>query len=171
MVAHESWPHVVMASFVYAKCIKAARRSLWLELQNIAHSNSQPWSVGGDFSVISTTTNYIGTATQDLGAISNFNKAISNCDLQELPYSGSSFMWTGIKARLRVWKCLDRCLTNQQWMQTFSNLSVQHLNRATLDHNPLLLTPQMSTSTLPWPSKFQNMRILHPSYLDVIQDS
>ncbi|XP_071916243.1 uncharacterized protein [Coffea arabica] len=138
MVGFDSWIETVNMSFIYAKCTRVDRHSLRSELSSITGSVTRPWLVGGYFNVISTLAEYAGRAAQDLGAISDFNTAISDYHLQEVPYSDSPYTWSGIRAGARVWKRLDRVLANHQWLSFLPNTSVQHLNRATSDHSPLL---------------------------------
>nr|XP_027071962.1 uncharacterized protein LOC113696777 [Coffea arabica] len=88
MVVHDSWAHMVNATFVYAKCSRFERRILWSELGYIAETITRPWLVGGDFNMITYVIEYVGRVAQDLGAIANLNATISNCCLQELPFSG-----------------------------------------------------------------------------------
>lgn len=114
MVAHDSWANVVNATVVYAKCKQSERRALWSELGTIASTITRPWLVCWDFNIISSVTEYVGRATQDLGAIADFNEAISSCCLTEVPFSGSLYAWSRVRDGARVWKRLDRALVNQQ---------------------------------------------------------
>ncbi|XP_027171719.1 uncharacterized protein LOC113771332 [Coffea eugenioides] len=114
---------------------------------------------------------YTGRAAQDLRAISDFNTAIFDCHLQELPYSGSPYTWSGIGAGARIWKRLDRVLANHQWLSFLPNTSVQHLNRATSDHSPLLVTLQPANSSVPKSFKFQTFWISDPDFLSVVQSN
>nr|XP_027093673.1 uncharacterized protein LOC113714075 [Coffea arabica] len=111
MAGHDSWTETFFASFIYAKCTRVGRHVLWSELRALASSHKAV--VGrGDFNAIRTLAEYTGRAHQDLGAISDFNTAISDCHLQELPYSGSSYTWSGVRSGSRIWKRLDRVLAN-----------------------------------------------------------
>ena len=161
MVAHDSWAHMVNATFVYAKCSRSERGILWSELGYIAETVTH-------FNVITSVTEYVGRAAQDLGAIANLNATISNCCLQELPFSGSSYMWLAIRAGARVWKRLDRIF---QWFNFMPNIEVQQLNRAILDRFPLLLQMRTDSSLVPKPFKFQNFWISNPSFLQVVRDN
>ncbi|XP_071921776.1 uncharacterized protein [Coffea arabica] len=98
MVAHDSWANVVNATVVYAKCKQSERRALWSELGTIASTITRPWLVCWDFNIISSVTEYVGRATQDLGAIADFNEAISSCCLTEVPFSVKE-----TKRLLKVW--------------------------------------------------------------------
>ncbi|XP_071917025.1 uncharacterized protein [Coffea arabica] len=139
-MAHDSWSSVGMATFVYAKCTRSEHRALWSNLVSITGTATWPWIVGGDFNVISSVLEYVGRAAQDLGAIADFNETIQGCSLTEVPFSGSFFTWTGVRAGTRVWKRLDRPLVNQAWLDFAATTTMQHLSRTASEHSPLLLT-------------------------------
>ncbi|XP_071925054.1 uncharacterized protein [Coffea arabica] len=126
---------------------------------------------GGDFNAIRTLAEYTGRANQDLGAISDFNTAIFDCHLQELPYSGSSYTWSGVRAGARIWKRLDKVLINQQWLNFLPNTSVQHLNRATSDHTPLLVNLRSADASVPKPFKFQNFWVSSSCFKSTVQSN
>ncbi|XP_071902725.1 uncharacterized protein [Coffea arabica] len=171
MAGHDNWTETVNASFIYAKCSKAERQTLWSELSSIARSITRLWLVGGDFNVISTLAEYTGRAPQDLGAISDFNTAISNCRLQELSYTGSSYTWSGIRAGTRIWKRLEKTLVNQQWLDFLPNTSVQHLNHTSSDHSPLLVSMRPASASVPKSFKFQTFWISNPGFISTVQSN
>ncbi|XP_071933111.1 uncharacterized protein [Coffea arabica] len=125
----------------------------------------------GDFNAIRTLAEYTGRANQDLGAISDFNTAIFDCHLHELPYSGSSYTWFGVRAGARVWKRLDRVLINQQWLDLLPNTSVQHLNRATSDHTPLLVNLRSAEASVSKPFKFQNFWVSSSCFQSTVENN
>lgn len=71
---------VVAFSFVYAKCTRSARRSLWSGLADVA-SPSVPWLMAGDFNIISRASERKGGAEPSVGAMSDFSSAIEDCEL------------------------------------------------------------------------------------------
>nr|XP_027090446.1 uncharacterized protein LOC113711482 [Coffea arabica] len=150
---------------------RVGRHALWSELRALASSITRPWLVGGDFNAIRTLAEYTGRAHQDLGAISDFNTAISDCHLQELPYSGSSYTWSGVRSGSRIWKRLDRVLANHQWLSFLPNTSVQHLNRATSDHTPLLVHLRGADASAPKPFKFQNFWVSSSEFQSTVQSN
>ncbi|XP_071940747.1 uncharacterized protein [Coffea arabica] len=171
MAGHDSSTETFFASFIYAKCTRVGRHVLWSELRALASSITRPWLVGGDFNAIRTLAEYTGRAHQDLGAISDFNAAISDCHLQELPYSGSSYTWSGVRSGSRIWKRLDRVLANHQWLSFLPNTSVQHLNRATSDHTPLLVHLRGADASAPKPFKFQNFWVSSSEFQSTVQSN
>ena len=161
----------VNASFIYGKCTRADRRTLWSKLSSIAGLITRLWLVDGDFNIISMLAEYTRRAAQDLRAISDFNTAIYDCRLQELPYTGNSYTWSGIRAGARIWNRLDRVLANHQWLSFLSNTSVQHLNRATSDHSPLLVSLRSTSASVPKSFKFQTFWISNLGFLLTVQSN
>lgn len=81
----------VECSFVYAKCTRIECQLLWSDLMSISnYVVGCPWLVGGDFHIISILEEYFGNASQDLGAMANFDSFVSNCSFFHLPTIGSS---------------------------------------------------------------------------------
>ncbi|XP_071906094.1 uncharacterized protein [Coffea arabica] len=89
----------------------------------------------------------------------------------ELPFSGSSYTWSGVRAGVRIWKRLGRVLINQQWLNFLPNTSVQHLNRATSNHTPLLVNLRSADASVPKPFKFQNFWVSSSDFKPTVQNN
>lgn len=114
---------------------------------------------------------YSGPSTPDLNAISDFSSFLMQAFLHELPVTGGTFTWTGVRRHGRIWKKLDRMLFNPAWLDVFSGCSVELLHRATLDHNPLLLKAHFPGPSGPRPFRFQQMWLLRPGFKEVVSAS
>nr|XP_027109270.1 uncharacterized protein LOC113729143 [Coffea arabica] len=91
--------------------------------------------------------------------------------IEELPFSGSTYTWSGVRAGARIWKRLDRVLVNQHWLDFLPNTSVQHLNRATSDHSPLLVSLRPAAPSFPKSFKFQSFWVSSPGLLPLVQSN
>ncbi|XP_071940756.1 uncharacterized protein [Coffea arabica] len=91
--------------------------------------------------------------------------------IEELPFSGSTYTWSGVRAGARIWKRLDRVLVNQHWLDFLPNTSVQHLNRATSDHSPLLVTLRPAAASFPKSFKFQSFWVSSLGLLLLVQSN
>lgn len=137
---HHSFPGEVFVTGIYVLSTRSGRRLLWDDLLRLQSGcSSQPWLIGGDFNSITSVDESIGPVPPDLGSIADFADFLGQCDLRELPTSGGTFTWTGMRSRGRVWRKLDRLLFNSAWFTAMPSSSVQLLNRTTSDHSPLLL--------------------------------
>ncbi|KAL3519214.1 hypothetical protein ACH5RR_021803 [Cinchona calisaya] len=76
------------------------------------HSMDRPWLVGKDFNVVSSILEYLGFSVQNLNAMLEFNDAMSDFRLSQLPYSGSNFTWSRVSNGWVVWKHLDTIVVN-----------------------------------------------------------
>lgn len=141
LVSHDDFIPTFPMTFVYAKCIHQEHLPLWDDLLHLQSTiSSHPWLLAMDFNTIASLDEYVGCAVQDLCSIDDFTSFTTACALTDLPVSGGLYTWTGVRPGERVWKRLDRMLVNEHWISLFSSSLVQHLNRASSDHSPLLLS-------------------------------
>lgn len=68
-----------------------------------------------------------------------FRNIVEKCQLNDLGCSGNMYMWFTTEGEgIKVW--LDRALGTQMWMDLFPRFRVQHLNKTSSNHVPILLT-------------------------------
>jgi hypothetical protein len=71
-----------------------------------------------------------------------FRDALSDCELEDLGFTGDKFTWQGGRLRER----LDRAVANQRWIIMFPMAGVINENFSKSDHNrfrSILLSLQM----------------------------
>ncbi|KAI9107237.1 hypothetical protein K1719_021846 [Acacia pycnantha] len=63
------------------------------------------------------------------------------CGLHDVEAKGPFFTWKGPKweGLDRVYKRLDRCLCNTEWIEKFENAEVRIVPRICSDHHPILV--------------------------------
>ncbi|KAL3510130.1 hypothetical protein ACH5RR_029531 [Cinchona calisaya] len=83
------------ATFVYAKCVREDRQSLWSCLRQLDVNYLGPKLWGGDFNVVAKPKEYIEYATLDSRTIMDFTSCIQDCCMMELPFFENTFTWTG----------------------------------------------------------------------------
>lgn len=160
----------VFVTGIYGLSTRSGRRSLWADLLHLHQAcSAHPWFIGGDFNCLASVDESVGPLPPDLGSINDFADFLGQCDLRELPASGGSFTWTGMRARGRVWRKLDRLLFNSAWFSAMPSCTVQVLNRATSDHSPLLLTMRDQPS-VPKSFRFQSMWLRREGFSQVVTD-
>lgn len=158
----------IFVTGIYAFSTRTGRRLLWDDLLNLQQEcASRPWLVGGDFNCILSAEESAGPVFPDSGSILDFAGFLGQGDFRELPTSGGVFTWSGVRSRGRVWRKLDRLLFNSEWFNIMPPSSVQVLNRATSDHNPLLLSVRGQPS-VPKPFKFQSMWLRRSTFPQVV---
>ncbi|XLR56294.1 hypothetical protein S83_006966 [Arachis hypogaea] len=126
---------------VYASPHSQIRRNVWMKLRNIANSMEGDWLIAGDFNEIKVTTEKKGGVATDRSACNLFANWINSCGLIDLGFVGSRYTWRGPKweGLDRVFKKLDRALSNSFWRTRFDEAKVEILARTNLDHHPLLI--------------------------------
>lgn len=73
--------------------------------------------------------------------------------------------------RDRVWEKLDRLFFNTPWLVQIPDGSVKVLSNATSDHSSLLYKLSLPSQPVTRSSKFQNMRLKRPDFMEVVSRS
>ena len=128
------FPSILFFTFVYAKCTRRERLSLWEDISQLGISSLEPWCIGGDFNIITNAAERQGGSQPNIQAMADFGKFILEEGLLDLGYTGSPFTWErpdGLKQRL------DRVLVNSAWSSLLSATSVSHGILRHSDHRAL----------------------------------
>ncbi|CAI9115566.1 OLC1v1016491C1 [Oldenlandia corymbosa var. corymbosa] len=157
---------------VYAKSTRKGRNELWKELTQFRNQHlGDPWMMGSDFNVIHNLDEYSGNSQPDQAAIEDFNQWINFCDLTEIQTIGSDYTWVGNRQNGWVLKKLDRILYTEEWLSLFPISTVQHLNRASSDHSPLLHQFNHTMESRPRLFRFQKMWLRRQSFLSMVKQN
>ncbi|KAH0737822.1 hypothetical protein KY290_036527 [Solanum tuberosum] len=125
-----------MISFIYAKFKDHLRRPLWEKLMQLSDKDI-PWCTIGDFNVITSTEVKQGGVPYNMNKSFDFLSVIEACGLMDLGNSGHHFTWWNQRAtEARVWKRLDRAMTNDKWLEHMPQTTITHLPALGSDHNP-----------------------------------
>ncbi|RYQ93126.1 hypothetical protein Ahy_B09g099395 [Arachis hypogaea] len=150
------------------------RNQLWPKLLNIANSMDGAWLIAGDFNEIKDASEKKGGAALDMRACNNFANWINRCGLIDLGFIGSRFTWKGPKwdGHDRVFKRLDRALSNPMWRTRFQQATVEVLTRTNSDHHPLLIKCEKERNGVyTRPFRFEAMWELHPDFQNCLRTS
>ncbi|XP_049378372.1 uncharacterized protein LOC125843202 [Solanum stenotomum] len=136
-----------MISFIYAKCKDHLRRPFWDKLMQLSDKDI-PWCTMGDFNMITSIEEKQGGVPYNMNKSFDFLSVIEACGLMDLGYSGHHFTWCNQRAtEARVWKRLDRAMTNNKWLEHMPQTTITHLPAVGSDHNPLLMEIAVRRST------------------------
>ncbi|VFQ93056.1 unnamed protein product [Cuscuta campestris] len=160
----------IWISSIYGKHCRKDRESLWTSLRDLFPRND-PWILGGDFNTVASITEHKGEVCPNIGGIEDFVQTIHDCELFSPPFLGSQFTWFGKRGRGRVYRRLDRILTNELFMDHFQLTEIKHLGRGNSDHRPLLLKAFPNQHTGPKPFKFINAWCSHSSFNDLLKSN
>ncbi|XP_073154048.1 uncharacterized protein [Henckelia pumila] len=155
-------PTVVFCSFVYTSCDSMTRKELWDFLLQV-QPQADPWLLGGDFNVVRSANECLGTSSGRLGPIKDFKNFIVDSSLVDPGFVGYQFTWTN----KTIWKRLDRVLASPSWSTHFSSIKVEHLCRSISDQCPLLV---FAPTGIWGPSsfRFQHMWTCHPGFIQIV---
>ncbi|XP_073057420.1 uncharacterized protein [Primulina eburnea] len=139
------------------------RREIWASLL-LVKPVLCPWLVGGDFNVVRSASECLGSRGGRFLPMEEFNTFILDCGQIDACFEGSSFTWTN----KTIWKRLDRVLVSVDWGDHFSSIRVEHLARIVSDHCPLLVTAPVFARG-PSSFRFQRMWVRHHGFLQTVR--
>ncbi|XP_057730133.1 uncharacterized protein LOC130945432 [Arachis stenosperma] len=157
---------------VYASPQENLRKLLWEDIYFLSQNNTGEWLLVGDFNDISSPWEKKGGSRVDVNACRRFLNWVEKCGLIDLGFIGSKFTWKGPKweGLDRVFKRLDRALSNASWRTRFQEAKVEVLSRSHSDHHPILVTadplPQFRRER---PFKYEAMWSLHPEHNEYVR--
>jgi hypothetical protein len=111
------------------------RHMSWDKICELHNSFDLPWVILGDFNEILFSHEKEGGNPRSQLMMQKFCDVLTDCNLEDIGFSGDPFTWRCGKIKER----LDRCLANSSWNVMHPGASVQHLSYIRLDHRPILL--------------------------------
>ncbi|KAL0417103.1 UNVERIFIED_CONTAM: hypothetical protein Slati_3542200, partial [Sesamum latifolium] len=118
-------------------------RSTWSLLRILSKQSQRPWLCMGDLNEILSQHEKQGVNLRAHWQISAFRECLSDCNLQDLGCSGSSYTWCNHRESPHtVRERLDRACSNEGWTALFPTAVIAHLHEACFDHAALLLTTE-----------------------------
>ncbi|XP_060969466.1 uncharacterized protein LOC133036753 [Cannabis sativa] len=134
-----------------------------------------PWLVIGDFNEILSNQNKLGGALRSEAQMDKFRNVLDSCYLYEQPYEGDPYTW--IKGRLNTnatKERLDWCFVNDQWQQSFKQITTHHLDYFKSDHRALSvivlpLEDQLPNNPRRSQFRFEKLWLSDPAAAAIIQ--
>ena len=161
-----------MASFIYGFNSAIERRTLWDDLTTFkAQSCSNlPWCLSGDFNVC------YGPHESSAGShwttsMLEFKDFMCSAELTDLRTSGQTFTWWDCNLSSPVFKRLDRCSVNGEWLLHYPYAHASVLQRGISDHCPVALSLGIQSARIPKPFQFFNHLLKHPDFLNTVQQA
>ncbi|KAL0350291.1 UNVERIFIED_CONTAM: hypothetical protein Sradi_4178300 [Sesamum radiatum] len=125
---------------LYGEPETAKREATWRLLSQLHTQSVWPWLVAGDFNEILDQSEKWGGPPRPLWQIRKFRRALTDCGLSDLGYSGEPFTWSNHHSSPgTIRERLDQACANWGWTQLFPNVSVLHLSANCSDHSALLV--------------------------------
>ncbi|KAL2943893.1 LINE-1 retrotransposable element ORF2 protein [Bienertia sinuspersici] len=125
----------------------------------------------GDFNCVMNIEERIGNAVRQR-EMEPMRRCISECELQDIPYSGHFYTWSNKQATEdRVWSKLDRVMANQIWLEKFQSANAVFLTEGCSDHWPAILRMNSEVGKGRKPFKYFQMWQQAPDYYQRVQQA
>ncbi|XP_019264059.1 PREDICTED: uncharacterized protein LOC109241742 [Nicotiana attenuata] len=170
MVSHNRLQMGFMMTIVYAFNTKEERRSLWNYLDTVSKNVGGPWIVMGDFNSVLHTDDKVGGNPVSLAEIVDFQQCIEQCELLELPTSGSRYTWNDRHGDNRILSKIEWVFINTAWLNLMPAYMACYLEEGISDHCPLKLSNVNSPRRAKAAFKFCNVWASHPNFIDIVNE-
>lgn len=171
-----TWPSTPQSCFfvsvVYASNDPTDRSALWKDILTLSASHaldSKPWMIVGDFNQIRDPSEHSQPPTLNMDKrIREFNQCLSDANLDDLNYRGTTYTWWNKRKRSPLAKKLDRCLVNDEWYNSFPSSVVFFGSPDFSDHAAVSITldPQRIRSKKPF--RFYNFILQNSDFLPAV---
>src|SRR4051812_15566712 len=135
---------------------------------NIQMPDSSNWLILGDFNYIRYPHNR-NRGNGDFNNMMQFNEAIHNLALVELPLKDRNYTWSNMQSAPLLEK-IDWFFTSEHWTTVFPNTFVKSLAKTSSDHVPccIEINTTMKKSTL---FRFENFWLHHQDFLQTVKNN
>lgn len=137
------------------------------ELSSFCSRNKGPILIGGDFNIL----RYANERNKAGGSFKysdTFNSLINFYELREIIMTGGMYTWSNNQDNPTLEK-LDRILVSKDWEDIFPNSLVKRLPREVSDHNPLIITSELSKSTVHIQFRFETSWLSNPDFIPTVE--
>lgn len=156
---------------IYASPNYASRRDDWTNIQLLSEKVTGAWMILGDWNQIIGADEVRGGLFY-LSRVEELMDVFHSCGLSTVNTQGGKFTWSRPRGDAsRIYKRLDRAVSNLDWISIFTNSYLRILPRIGSDHCPILLhcgTPP--ARALP-PFRWEASWALIPDYDKVVTDA
>lgn len=167
LVTHLESSSTFFVTFVYGLNREEERRALWDDLSRIAQSTSLAWCVLGDFNSLLQMEERLGGARVLPHELADFHRAVEECFLEDLPYSGSFYTWSNRSHNGgRIYSKIDRVLVNQEWRLMWGHSRVVFLPEGI---SPAIVKSGIDVCYPSGPFRYCETWETHPNFLGILQ--
>lgn len=115
------------------------RHHTWEKLERLEISRrNQLWLLLGDFNEILGNHEKKGGRIREESSFRDFRQLVRNYRIRDLPAIGDRFSWAGKREQHHVLCCLDRTMSNDQWLDKYPASTTEFLEFGESDHRPLV---------------------------------
>lgn len=177
--AEVTWPSAAQSKFyisvIYASNDPALRSGLWSEITALeaAHGlDSKPWLIVGDLNQIRDPAEHSLPPMLNMDKrIRELNQCLSDANLEDLNFRGSTFTWWNKRKSAPLAKKLDRCMVNDDWYNSFPSSVAFFGSPDFSDHAVISICLEPTRKRMRKPFKFYNFLLKNSDFLDVVYTS
>nr|XP_025681707.1 uncharacterized protein LOC112783135 [Arachis hypogaea] len=161
-------------TIVYANPNEERKRELRNYIANLDPTMNCPWMLCGDFNDISDISEKKGGAPPNLAQIRRFRDWMDLCGFMDLGFQGTHFTWRGPiwQGRERVFKRMDRAISNPDWRICFHEAYIETLPRIKFDHHLILIKCTGNSHVLKnKPFRFEYMWMQHKEFQPFLKNN
>ncbi|KAK4253026.1 hypothetical protein QN277_010863 [Acacia crassicarpa] len=157
-------------SFVYGPPEERDRRVVWDLLRDLAVNIRGSWLLIGDFNDLLSQSEKEGGNPRSMRKILNFQRLLSDCQVMDLEFKGSSFTWCNKRVGTTIRERIDRALGNVEFREEFDHALVFHIEPIGSDHHVLLADCCFCEVKSEKSFRFEASWTLHEDYLEVVKE-
>jgi hypothetical protein len=152
---------------IYGEARWDDRYKTWDKLHELKSNSSLPWVILGDFNEILYSHEKEGGNPRPHGYMQGFRDDLTDCELEDLGFSGEAFTWK--RGRLR--ERLDRSVAFGPWINMYPGAKLQHLGFVRSYHRLILLDTdyQEILNTGPRLKRFEAKWLRESQFRKVVQ--
>jgi hypothetical protein len=135
VIVQESDDKIWRLTGIYGEPRWEDKYKTWDRVRDLHARSNLPWVLIGDFNEILYSNEKEGGNARPQNYMQAFRDVLTDCNLEDLGYSGDIFIWR----RGRIRERLDRALVNSAWRAMHSGAALTHLDWMRSDHRPILL--------------------------------
>ncbi|KAJ0954856.1 putative RNA-directed DNA polymerase [Helianthus annuus] len=159
-------------SFVYGHVRANKRKPLWRDLEQFGGTiNGGAWLVLGDFNVIMEPSERSMGSSVVTSSMEDLRDCCSNICIEDLPATGMKYTWNKSPGKSDgLLKKLDRVMSNEEFMNIFSDAITKFLPFFHSDHSPALVSIKGLKFWQPRAFKFMNFLAYKTQFIPIVSN-
>ncbi|KAH1189577.1 Transposon TX1 uncharacterized protein [Glycine max] len=131
---------------IYASNKIEERRKLWLHIEDVGKNQNGAWSLMGDFNNVLNIEDRAGGKDVQETEFADLRRMMDNIGMFDVERKGDRYTWFNKHTEGAIYSCIDRVLTNIEWLQQNSNRTLHVLDLGVSDHALLFVKDDVNSS-------------------------
>lgn len=131
---------------IYASNKIEERRKLWLHIEDVGKNQNGAWSLMGDFNNVLNIEDRAGGKDVQETEFADLRRMMDNIGMFDVERKGDRYTWFNKHTEGAIYSCIDRVLTNIEWLQQNSNRTLHVFDPGVSDHALLFVKDDVNSS-------------------------